>query len=167
MQQFAARWRVWQWQLHNACTGHYFYVPAGYTLPEISSDQGCLVLYIWNTGEPSHEEATELHPLVQTHLYHDVDSYMDILWAGGNLAKPSVASGCMIKLLNYNANSFAMTFLYCKTPNFYQDNIFYHDCAEESYHLLGNSWMTQFGYVLSGGCFWRPAHQPRRLCVLV
>ena len=24
--------------------GHYFYVPAGYALPEISSDQGCLVL---------------------------------------------------------------------------------------------------------------------------
>ena len=29
----------------------------------------------------------------------------------------------MIKLLNYNPNSFAMTFLYCMTPNFYQDNI--------------------------------------------
>jgi hypothetical protein len=36
----------------------------------------------------------------------------------------------MIKLLNYNPNSFAMTFLYCMTPNFYQDNISYHDCAE-------------------------------------
>ena len=83
------------------------------------------------------------------------------------MAKPSVASGCIIKLLNYNANSFAMTFLYCMTPNFYQGNISYHDCAEESYHLWGNSWMTQFGDVLTGGYFWRPAHQPRRLCVLV
>ena len=60
--------------------GHYFYVPAGYALPEISSDQGCLVLYMYNTGEPSHEEATEHHPSAQTQLYHDVDSYMDIPW---------------------------------------------------------------------------------------
>ena len=138
--------------------GHYFYVPAGYALPEISSDQGCLVLYMYNTGEPSHEEATEHHPSAQTQLYHDVDSYMDIPWAAGNVAKPSVASGCMIKLLNYNPNSFAMTFLYCMTPNFYQDNISYHDCAEESYHLWGTSWMMQFGDVPTGGYFWRPAY---------
>ena len=29
----------------------------------------------------------------------------------------------MIKLLNYNSNSFAMTFLYCTTPNVYQDKV--------------------------------------------
>ena len=138
--------------------GHYFYVPAGYALPEMSSDQGCLVLYMYNTGEPSHEEATEHHPMAQTQLYHNVDSYMDIPWAAGNVAKPSVASGCMIKLLNYNPNSFAMTFLYCMTPNFYQDNISYHDCAEESYHLWGTSWMMQVGDVPTGGYFWRPAY---------
>jgi len=138
--------------------GHYFYVPAGYAMPEISSDQGCLLLYMYNTGEPSHEEATTHHASTQTQLYHDVDSYMDLSWAMGNVAKPSVATGCMIKLLNYNPNSFAMTFLYCMTPNFYQDNISYHDCAEESYHLWGTSWMMQFGDVPTGGYFWRPAY---------
>ena len=115
--------------------GHYFYVPAGYAMPEISSDQGCLLLYMYNTGEPSHEEATTHHASTQTQLYHDVDSYMDLSWAMGNVAKPSVATGCMIKLLNYNPNSFAMTFLYCMTPNFYQDNISYHDCADRKRHV--------------------------------
>ncbi|MGI9229635.1 MAG: DUF4437 domain-containing protein [Gammaproteobacteria bacterium] len=138
--------------------GHYFYVPAGYVLPAISTEQGALVLMMYNTGEPSLVEATEHHALAQRDLYHDVDSYLDIPWAVGNVTKPSVASGCMIKLLNFNPMSYAMTFLYCMTPNFYQDNISYHDCAEESYHLWGTSWMMQFGEIPSGGYFWRPAY---------
>jgi hypothetical protein len=40
--------------------------------------------------------------LVQVSLYRDIDSFMDIPWAAGNVAKPSVAPGCMVKLLNYN-----------------------------------------------------------------
>ena len=111
-----------------------------------------------NTGEPSHEESTEHHPQAQVGLYHDVDSYMDIPWAMGNVVSPAVASGCLIKLLNYNPISHAMTFLYCMTPGFYQDNISYHDCAEESYHLWGTSWMMQFGDIPTGGYFWRPAY---------
>lgn len=138
--------------------GHYFFVPAGYAMPAISSEQGALVLMMYNTAEPSHVEATEHHPQCQLNLYHDVDSYMDIPWAVGNVTKPSVASGCLIKLLNYNPISHAMTFLYCMTPNFYQDNISYHDCAEESYHLWGTSWMMQFGDLPTGGYFWRPAY---------
>ena len=138
--------------------GHYFYVPAGYAMPEITSEQGCLALVMYNTGEPSHEESTNHHPLAQADLYHDVDSFMDIPWAPGNVTQPCVASGCMIKLLNYNPISHAMTFLYCMTPNFYQDNISYHDCAEEGYHLWGTSWMMQFGDVPTGGYFWRPAY---------
>jgi len=138
--------------------GHYFFVPAGYAMPEISTGQGCLVLMMYNTGEPSHEESTNHHAQAQADLYHSTDSYMDIPWAMGNLVSPAVASGCLIKLLNYNPISHAMTFLYCMTPNFYQDNISYHDCAEESYHLWGTSWMMQFGDIPSGGYFWRPAY---------
>ena len=44
------------------------------------------------------------------------------------------------------------------TPHFHQDNISYHDCAEEGYHLWGTSWMMQFGNVPTGGYFWRPAY---------
>ena len=142
----------------TARKGHYFYVPAGYAMPAISSEKGALALMMFNTGEPSLVEATDHHPLCQTNLYHDVDSFMDIPWAPGNVVKPSVASGVMIKLLNFNPISYAMTFLYCMTPAFYQDNISYHDCAEESYHLWGTSWMMQFGEVPTGGYFWRPAY---------
>lgn len=138
--------------------GHYFFIPAGYAMPEIRSDQGCLLLEMINTCEPSHVESSAHHPQAQVNLYHDVDSYLDIPWAMGNVAKPSVAAGCLIKLLNFNPMSQAMTFLYCMTPGFYQDNISYHDCAEESYHLWGTSWMMQFGDIPTGGYFWRPAY---------
>ena len=44
------------------------------------------------------------------------------------------------------------------TPQFAQDNISYHDCAEESYHIWGTSWMMQFGELPTGGYFWRPPY---------
>ncbi len=138
--------------------GHYFYVPAGYSMPAITSSDGCLVLLFYNTGAPSHEESTQHHPDALTSLYHDVDAFMDIPWALANVTVPSVASGCLIKLLNFNPMSQAMSFIYCMSPNFYQDNISYHDCAEESYHLWGTSWMMQFGDLPTGGYFWRPAY---------
>ncbi len=138
--------------------GHYFYIPPGYAMPAISTSQGCLVLMMYNTGEPSFEESTEHHSLCQVGLYHDVDSFMDIPWNTGGVTRPTVATGCLIKLLNFNPRSHALTFLYCMTPGFYQDNISYHDCAEESYHLWGTSWMMQFGEVPTGGYFWRPAY---------
>lgn len=138
--------------------GHYFFVPAGYALPAIKSDDGALLLMMYNTAEPSHVESDSHHPLCRTELYHDVDSFMDIVWAPGNIVSPAVAAGCMIKLLNYNPISHAMSFLYCMTPDFHQDNISYHDCAEEGYHLWGTSWMMQFGDVPTGGYFWRPAY---------
>lgn len=138
--------------------GHYIFAPAGYALPAISSAQGCTLLMMYNTGEPSLVESDQHHPLARIDRYHDVDSYADIPWAMGNIAKPSVATGCLIKLLNFNDRSHALTFLYCMTPHFWQDNISYHDCAEESYHLWGDSWMMQFGTVPTGGYFWRPAY---------
>ncbi len=138
--------------------GHYFFVPAGYALPKVESEQGALLLMMYNTAEPSLVESDSHHPLSRIELYHDVDSFMDIVWAPGNIVKPAVAAGCMIKLLNYNPISHAMTFLYCMTPDFHQDNISYHDCAEEGYHLWGTSWMMQFGDVPTGGYFWRPAY---------
>ena len=138
--------------------GHYFFVPAGYALPAIKSESGALLLMMYNTAEPSHVESDSHHPLSRTELYHDVDSFMDIVWAPGNVVSPSVAAGCMIKLLNFNPISHAMSFLYCMTADFHQDNISYHDCAEEGYHLWGTSWMMQFGELPTGGYFWRPAY---------
>ena len=82
--------------------GHYFFIPAGYALPAIESDQGAILLMMYNTSEPNHIESTDHHPLSRKELYHAVDSYKDIIWAPGNVVSPSVASGCMIKLLNFN-----------------------------------------------------------------
>ena len=138
--------------------GHYFFVPAGYAMPEISTSQGALVLMMYNTGEPSLIESDTHHPQAQVAYYHDVDAMMDIPWDPGGVTRPTVATGCLIKLLNFNLESQAITFLYCMTPGFYQDNISYHDCAEESYHLWGTSWMMQFGEIPTGGYFWRPAY---------
>ena len=138
--------------------GHYFFVPAGYALPAIASRQGALLLMMYNTAEPSLVESDVHHPEAVTDYYHDVDAFMDIPWDPGGVTRPTVATGCLIKLLNFNVESHALTFLYCMTPGFYQDNISYHDCAEESYHLWGTSWMMQFGEVPTGGYFWRPAY---------
>jgi len=138
--------------------GHYFFVPAGYALPALSTEQGCQLLMMYNTGEPSFVASDQHHQHSRSELYHDVDSYMDINWAPGNVTKPSVAAGCMIKLLNFNPDSHALTFLYCMTPDFRQDNISYHDCCEEGYHLWGTSWMMQFGNLPTGGYFWRPPY---------
>ena len=93
--------------------GHYFYVPAGYAMPKMSSEQGALLLVMYNTGEPSHVESKEHHHLCNPDMYHDVSSFDDIPWQGGGVTSPTVASGCMVKLLNYNPNSMALTFLYC------------------------------------------------------
>lgn len=103
-------------------------------------------------------ESADHHPLAQVQYYHDVDAMMDIPWDPGGVTRPTVATGCLIKLLNFNLESQAISFLYCMTPGFYQDNISYHDCPEESYHLWGTSWMMQFGEVPTGGYFWRPAY---------
>ena len=61
-------------------------------------------------------------------------------------------------MLHYDEKTHGMTFLYCMVPGFWQDNISYHDCAEEAYHIWGTSWMMQFGDLPTGGYFWRPAY---------
>ncbi|WP_101757840.1 DUF4437 domain-containing protein [Oceanicoccus sp. KOV_DT_Chl] len=115
--------------------GHYFYVPAGYSVGALATEQGAKVLMMYNTSAPSHIESDTHHALAQVGLYHDISSYDDIPWVSGGVTSPTVATGCLVKVLNFNPNTHALTFLYCMTPNFSQDNISYHDCAEESYHI--------------------------------
>ncbi len=137
--------------------GYYFFVPAGVALPAMHSPQGCEALLMYNTGAPSFEESDSDHPLADRSLYGAVDSYAGLEWSVPTF-RPRTASGCMLKLLHYHPRTEALSFLYCMTPDFYQDNISYHDCAEESYHLWGTSWMMQFGDLPTGGYFWRPAY---------
>ena len=87
-----------------------------------------------------------------------MNTYEDMPWGPGNLVTPSVATGCLIKVLHFDPLTEALSFLYCMTPRFAQDNISYHDSAEESYHIWGTSWMMQFGELPTGGYFWRPPY---------
>ena len=115
-------------------------------------------------AEPHFEPSAENHHFALAAGYISVNSYEDRPWASGSIVSPSTATGVMLKLLRYDPLTEAMTFLYCMTPEYIQDNISYHDCAEESYHIWGTSWMMQFGDLPTGGYFWRP---PFIIAVLV
>jgi hypothetical protein len=138
--------------------GHYAYLPAGMAVGAIEVPQGCEALVMYNDSEPSFAESDCNHELALTEAFASVNSYRDRPWAPGNLVSPSVASGCMIKVLHYDPVTEALSFLYTMVPEFYQDNISYHDSAEESYHIWGTSWMLQFGEIPTGGYFWRPPY---------
>ena len=137
--------------------GTYLYVPAGVSLPALSSSRGCRALYFYNWSEPSFEESDEDHDLGQRERLSIIDSYEGLSWTTGN-KYPAVAPGCLVKILNLEPLSGAYTFLYCMTPKFRQDNISYHDCTEEAYHIFGTSWMMQFGDLPTGGYFYRPPY---------
>lgn len=138
--------------------GHYAFVPAGMAVGALAVPSGAEALVMFNDSEPSFEQSDAHHPLALVDAYSSVNSYADRPWAPGNLVSPSVASGCMIKVLHYDHLTEALSFLYCMTPEFAQDNISYHDSAEESYHIWGTSWMMQFGDLPTGGYFWRPPY---------
>ena len=138
--------------------GHYAMVPAGHALGAISVPKGAEALLFFNDSEPHFEESGDSHELTLKEAYKSLNSYEDMPWGPGNLVNPSVASGCLIKVLHYDPLTEALSFLYCMTPEFAQDNISYHDSAEESYHIWGTSWMMQFGELPTGGYFWRPPY---------
>ena len=138
--------------------GHYSFVPAGTSIGAISVPQGAEVLLMFNDGEPSFLESDENHHLALTPAHVSLNAYEDAPWTSGAIVQPAASSGCMIKVLHYDPLSEAITFLYTLTPEFMQDNISYHDCCEESYHIWGKSWMMQFGDLPTGGYFWRPPY---------
>ncbi|MCC5793502.1 MAG: DUF4437 domain-containing protein [Chromatiales bacterium] len=138
--------------------GHYAFIPAGVATGAIEVPQGAEAIVMYNDGEPTFVESDRNHRLALTAASKAFNTYVDAPWAPGNLVSPSVASGCLIKVLHYDPLTEAISFLYCMTPQFAQDNISYHDCAEESYHIWGTSWMMQFGDLPTGGYFWRPPY---------
>ncbi len=138
--------------------GHYAFIPAGMALPALSVPQGAEALVMFNDAEPNFEESGESHRLALKEAFKSHNTYEDMPWAGGSVVSPSVATGLFLKLLHFDPLTEAMTFLYSMTPRYVQDNISYHDCAEESYHIWGTSWMMQFGDLPTGGYFWRPPY---------
>ena len=138
--------------------GHYMFIPAGMAVGALHVPRGCEALVMFNDSEPSFEESDRNHQLALTEAHMSLNTYTDAPWGPGNIVQPSVATGCMIKPLHYDPLTEAISFLYCMTPRFRQDNISYHDSGEESYHIWGTSWMLQFGELPTGGYFWRPPY---------
>ncbi|GJQ54066.1 MAG: hypothetical protein HKUEN07_06350 [Rhodocyclaceae bacterium] len=137
--------------------GNYFFVPAGVSMPAMSSPRGAEGLLFYNYGEPSFLESDVDQPRALRDQLIMVDAYEGLQWKVANFVNPSVAPGCMVKMLRSDPLTHAHSLLYCMTPNYWQDNISYHDCAEDSYHIWGTSSMMQFGNLPTGGYFWRPA----------
>jgi hypothetical protein len=137
--------------------GSYLFVPAGVTLPRWSAPQGAQVLQYYNYGAPSFLESDSDHPDAERDQLVIVDAYEGMSWGSADLF-PAAAPGCLVKILRRDPRTRGATFLYCMAPNFWQDNITYHDCCEESYHIWGRSWTMQFGELPTGGYFWRPPY---------
>jgi hypothetical protein len=137
--------------------GQYLWIPAGVALPALRVPRGARALLYYNYGEPSFAASAEDHPFARRADLVSVNAYDDLQWKVG-LRNPAVAPGCVSKVLRVDPVTKGYTFLYCMTPNYWQDNISYHDCAEESYHIWGTSWMMQFGELPTGGYFWRPPY---------
>jgi len=138
--------------------GHYFFIPAGVAMEALEVPQGCEALVFYNDSEPHVVESDANHELALKEGFISVNAYADKPWANGAIVAPSTATGVLIKLLRYDPLTEAMTFMYSMSPEFMQDNISYHDCCEESYHIWGTSWMMQFGDLPTGGYFWRPPY---------
>ena len=137
--------------------GTYISLPAGVSLPAMRMPRGITGLMFYNHGEPSFVESDVDHPLAERARLIKVNAFDDLQWTSTDFF-PATAPGCLVKILKFDERTQAFTFLYCMTPNFWQDNISYHDCAEEAYHIWGTSWMMQFGELPTGGYFWRPPY---------
>lgn len=137
--------------------GYYFFIPAGVALPEISTKSGCLALMMYNQTEPNFEESDQDNDGADRSGLIQINAYDDLYWREPTLF-PATAPGCLLKILRWDERTHAMSFLYCMVPGFFQDNVSYHDCAEEAYHIWGTSWIMQFGYLPTGGYFWRPPY---------
>jgi len=137
--------------------GSYFFVPAGVALPAMHSPRGAQVLQYYNDGEPSFAASDSDHPRAERDELGILNAYDDIAW-GPERVQPPSAPGCLVKLLRCDARTGACTYLSCMTPNFRQDNVSYHDCAEESYQIWGTTWTMQFGDLPAGGYCWRPPY---------
>ncbi len=138
--------------------GQYFFVPAGFALGAMSSPDGFEALVFFNDGLPDFRESDEHHRHALTEAFVTTNGYADAPWITTARYQPGVATGCCVKPLRVDPLTRATTFLYSMVPAYRQDNISYHDCAEESYHIWGTSWMMQFGEIPTGGYFWRPAY---------
>jgi len=137
---------------------HYFFVPAGYRIGNISTREGCRAIWFFNDHYPDWVKASAHRDRkVPRSEFISTASNDEIRWIVPMMV-PQTEPGAFIKVLRMEEKTGAFTGLYILCPRFWQDNISYHDCMEESYHIWGESWMMQFGYLPTGGYFYRPPY---------
>ncbi len=137
--------------------GLYLFIPAGVSMPAMSTSGGCIGLLMYNDGPPSFVESDQDADGAKRSGLILLESFDRMPWQVPTLF-PQTASGCLIKVLRMDEKTHALSFLYSMVPGFWQDNVSYHDCAEEAYHIYGTSWMMQFGNLPTGGYFYRPPY---------
>jgi hypothetical protein len=137
--------------------GYYTFVPRGVSIPAIETRGGCQLLMMYNHSEPHITESDRDATGAKRTGLVSLQSYDDMPWQVPTLF-PATEPGCLIKILHFDERTHAFSFLYTMNAGFWQDNISYHDCAEEAYHIWGTSWMMQFGNLPTGGYFWRPPY---------
>ncbi len=137
---------------------HYLFVPAGYRLGEISTREGCRAIWFFNDHYPDWVAAGDHRDrAVKSDEWVSVSSIDEVRWMIPTMV-PQTEPGIFIKILRMEEHTGAFTGLYVMVPGFWQDNVSYHDCMEESYHIWGESWIMQFGYLPTGGYFYRPPY---------
>ncbi len=137
---------------------HYFFVPAGYRLENISTREGCRAIWFFNDHHPDWvRSAGHRDDSVDEAGFISTQANDNVRWQIPTFF-PQTEPGIFIKILRLDERTGALTGLYIMVAGFWQDNISYHDCMEESYHIWGESWMMQFGYLPTGGYFYRPPY---------
>ena len=138
---------------------HYMFVPAGYRLPAISSPKGCKCIWFFNDHYPDWQESgAHRDRSVAKTDFVSVNTMDEVRWTTPAMISPQTEPGVFLKILRLDPVTGGFTGLYFMMAGFWQDNVSYHDCMEESYHIWGESWMMQFGYLPTGGYFYRPPY---------
>jgi hypothetical protein len=137
---------------------HYLFVPAGHRVGPITTRQGCRVMWFFNDHYPDWVAADgHRDRQVDTRRFVSVNALDDVRWTTPSFY-PATEPGALVKILRLDDASGAFTGLYMLCPGFWQDNVSFHDCMEEMYHIWGESWMMQFGYLPTGGYVYRPPY---------
>jgi hypothetical protein len=141
--------------------GFYSYLPAYETQGAWQSRDGCTILVFYNDGPPIFTKGNAPTDQQTKHEERIVLDTEHIDWSPTTIPGPPPLIGH--KILRFNKETKAMTFLCACVPMWDYPKIEYHDCVEEVYCIVGDIWLGNSGTMTPGSYFWRPpyyAHGP-------